>query len=155
MANRYMSRAIFFKMIKLVKEITEKYNTVLNFQTCTSAYVVFTKKFFFFLSFLVTCVRGDKNVATWRHWLVQDVCKNNIQVNAVKMLSKERKFITAWNLAIVDGWIEIWSHQIWGKYFIALIHSSCLELPSKLRLPDLFQLSTPDIRILLPTSALF
>jgi len=45
------------------------------------------------MSCLVTCVKGDKNAAPGRHWLVQVVCKNNIQVNAVRRFSKERRFI--------------------------------------------------------------
>ena len=67
-------------MFKLVKQILEIYNTVLNFQTRISAYVVFPNNFFLFMSWLLICVRGDQNVAPWRHWLVQFVCKNNIQV---------------------------------------------------------------------------
>jgi hypothetical protein len=66
-------------MFILTKEIFEKCNTVLNFQTRTSAYVVFTN-IFLFMSCLLTYVRGDKNAAPWRRWLVQLFFKNNIYV---------------------------------------------------------------------------
>jgi hypothetical protein len=86
-----MGRVIFFTMFKLVKEMFDIYNKVLNFQTRTSAYVVFTNNFFFFMYCLFTCVMGDHNAAPWRQRLVQVVCKSNIQVVYTSMRESSEK----------------------------------------------------------------